>query len=105
MIFNNQILKSNLLGSCYLSGTLAFAGDQLYSPVNNMVKRIDMSNNSTEVLPFENNHQTKLLQISPDGVILVAIDMAGYAVVFNLKGSFVVAEFNFKGVISMATFS
>jgi hypothetical protein len=41
----------------------------------------------------------------PSGVIIIAIDMVGYAVVFNLKGMFQVAEFNFKGTVSSADFS
>lgn len=36
---------------------------------------------------------------------MIAIDMAGYAVVFNLKAMFLVAEFNFKAPVSSASFS
>lgn len=41
----------------------------------------------------------------PSKIILVAIDMAGYAVVFNLKGRFLVAQYNFKGPVGAAEFS
>jgi hypothetical protein len=36
---------------------------------------------------------------------MVAIDMAGRAVVFNLKGRFIIAEYNFKALVSIAKFS
>jgi len=45
------------------------------------------------------------LVISPNGVVLIAVDKAGYAVIFNLKGYFTIAEFNFKGVVITAQFS
>ncbi len=31
--------------------------------------------------------------------------MTGHAIVFNLKGNFIIAEFNFKNVVRIATFS
>jgi hypothetical protein len=57
------------------------------------------------VLPFETPHQISHLTISSNGIILIAIDKAGYAVIFNLKGYFTIAEFNFKGVVITAQFS
>lgn len=88
-----------------MSGNINFDKDILYSPVLNYVKRIDLANNKTSILPFETHNQIRTVTIHPQGVILVAIDMAGYAVVFNLKGMFTVAEFNFKGAVSSASFS
>lgn len=91
MIFNNQLTPTNLLGTCYVSGNIAFTQDLLYTPLFNVVKLIDLNNNHTTILPFETHNQIKSLTVSPDGVLLVAIDMAGYAIVFNLKGNFVVS--------------
>lgn len=36
---------------------------------------------------------------------MIVIDKAGHAIVFNLKGQFVIAEFNFKAPVIMAQFS
>jgi hypothetical protein len=74
-----------------LSGNILFYGDYLYSPVLNYVKQIDLAENKTRVLPFQTHNQIKTIAIHPKGVILIAIDMAGYAIVFNLKGMFQVA--------------
>jgi len=104
-MFNNQLQVDNLLSSSYLSGNIAFHADILYSPVLNYVKQIDLLNNKTSILPLQTHNQIRNIAIHPQGVILVAIDMAGYAIVFNLKGMFQVAEFNFKGTVSSATFS
>lgn len=104
-MFNNQLKIDNLLSSSYLSGNILFHGDILYSPVLNYVKQIDLAENKTKVLPFQTHNQIRTIAIHPKGVIMIAIDMAGYAVVFNLKAMFQVAEFNFKGAVSSASFS
>jgi hypothetical protein len=104
-MFNNQLQIDNLISSSYLSGNILFHEDTLYSPILNYVKQIDLANNKTNVLPFQTHNHIKIIAIHPKGVILVAIDMAGYGIVFNLKGMFQVAEFNFKGTVSSASFS
>ena len=104
-MFNNQLQAENLLSSSYLSGNILFHEDVLYSPVLNYVKQIDLINNKTSILPFQTHNQIRTIAMHPQGVILVAIDMVGYAVVFNVKGMFQVAEFNFKGSVSSALFS
>ena len=70
-----------------------------------MVKKINLKNNQSEVLPFETPHQIAHVLVSPNGIVMIAIDKAGYAVIFNLKGYFIIAEFNFKGVVIAAQFS
>lgn len=104
-MFNNQLQASNLLNSSYLSGNVLFHKDSLYSPVLNYVKQIDLATNRISILPFQTHNQIRILALHPTGTILVAIDMAGFAVVFNCKGMFTVAEFNFKGPVSSASFS
>lgn len=105
MIFNNQLHSQNLLSTSYVSANLLFHQDLLYSPLLNHVKLINLTHNHTHILPFQTHNQIRILKATPDGVLLVAIDLAGYAVVFNLKGNFVVAEFNFKGPVNCAEFS
>lgn len=90
-MFNNQMQADNLLSSSYLSGNILFHGDILYSPVLNYVKQINLATNKTSILPFQTHNQIRTIAIHPKGIIIIAIDMAGYAVVFNLKGMFQVA--------------
>ena len=47
MIFNNQLITTNLLGTCYVSGNIIFNQNLLYTPVFNYVKQIDLANNHT----------------------------------------------------------
>ena len=105
MIFNNQLNNQNIISTFYVSANLLFNQDLLYSPLLNHVKLIDLSRNHTSILPFQTHNQIRIIKCSPDGVLLIAIDLAGYAVVFNLKGNFIVAEFNFKGNVNCAEFS
>ena len=104
-MFNNRLEPTNLLNSSYLSGNVVFHKDTLYSPVLNYIKQIDLNTNKTSILPFQTHNQIKWIAIHPIGSIVVAIDLAGYAVVFNIKGMFQVSEFNFKGNVSSASFS
>lgn len=90
-MFNNEFTAENLLSSSYLSGNILFHGDILYSPVLNYIKQIDLANNKTTILPFQTHNQINTIAIHPKGVIIIAIDIVGYAVVFNLKGMFQVA--------------
>lgn len=90
-IFNNTLSPTNLINSSYLSGNVVFHKDILYSPVLNYVKQIDLITNKTSILPFQTHNQIKWIAIHPQGIIIVAVDLAGYAVVFNLKGMFIVA--------------
>lgn len=105
MMFNNGVQPQNLLTSAYMSGNVLFHGDALYSPVLNYVKQIDLASNHTRVLPFQTQNQISTIAVHPTGVILVAVDLAGYAIVFNLKGMFTIAEYNFKAPVSTALFS
>lgn len=79
------------MSSSYLSGNISFFGDNLYSPILNYVKKIDLANNKTSILPFQTHNQIKMIAIHPQGIIMVAIDIVGYAIVFNIKGMFQVA--------------
>ena len=105
MMFNNGMQAQNLLSSSYMCGNIAFDGDTVFSPVLNYVKQIDLKNNRTSILPFQTHNQISTIAIHPSGVIMVAIDIVGYAIVFNLKGMFTIAEYNFKGSVTTAAFS
>ena len=105
MIFNNEVSAQNLLSSHYQAGNILFDKDLLYSPVLNYVKQIDLANNRTRILPFQTHNQIRSIALHPSGIIMVAIDIVGYAIVFNIKGMFTIAEHNFKSSVSTASFS
>ena len=90
-MFNNGMQAQNLLSCSYMCANIAFDGDTLFSPVLNYVKQIDLKNNRTAILPFQTHNQITTIALHPAGVILIAVDIAGYAVVFNLKGMFTIA--------------
>jgi hypothetical protein len=78
--------------------------DIVYSPVLNYIKEIDLKNNKTSILPFQTHNNIKIVKVHPKKIIMIVIDVVGYAVVYNLKGRFVIAEYNFKGVVGSAEF-
>lgn len=43
--------------------------------------------------------------MDPKGVVLVVIDLAGYGLVWNIKGEFSVGEFHFPGLVRCVTWS
>lgn len=104
MIFNSQPCIANLLESAYAAGNCLFAGDYLYAPLANSVKRVDLHKNQTALLPFQLPHHTAVIALSSRGLLL-AVDFTGHSVLFNLAGSFVVGEFNFKKPVKQAIFS
>lgn len=36
---------------------------------------------------------------------MITIDVTGHAIIYNLKGRFIIGEFNFKGNVRVAVFS
>ena len=105
MIFNSRPCIADVLETAYSTGNCVFSGDSLYSAISNTVKKTDLNKNRTSTLPLQSSHHNALLVISPNKTLIVAIDYAGHAILFNLYGNFVVGEFNFKGPVKCATFS
>ena len=105
MIFNSHPNIANLLESPYSQGNALFAGDTLFTPTHNSVKTLDLVNNKTQLLPLQNPHTSSLIAISPAATTLIAFDFAGHATIFNIKGNFIIGEFNFKGPVRRAVFS
>jgi len=90
MIFNSHPNIQDVLETAYSNGNCLFAADLLYTPLANQVKRIDLKNNHASVLPFQNPHHNALIAISPNSIILIAVDYTGHATLFNLAGGFIV---------------
>lgn len=105
MIFNSHPSITDILETAYSNGNCLFVGDSLYSSVSNTIKKIDLQKNRTSTLPLQNPHHNAMLVVSPNQTLIIAIDFAGHATLFNLHGNFVVGEFNFKGPVKCAAFS
>ena len=90
MIFNSHPSVTNLLESSYSTANCVFVGDIIFTAVSNRVKKIDLQKNKTQILPFQNPHQNAIILISPNKVLLIAIDYAGHATLFNLQGNFII---------------
>ncbi|KAL6776538.1 UTP1 [Auxenochlorella protothecoides x Auxenochlorella symbiontica] len=96
---------SNLLGAPYRGGTLLIHGSELLSPVGNRVSQIDLTQSTSSTLPFENGHQVRTLALSPDGRLLVSIDVEGRALVINRRRRALLHHFSFKDRVRSAAFS
>jgi periodic tryptophan protein 2 len=98
---------SNLCGTVYRSGNLAFHpnGTTLYSPVGNRVTAFELKAHTSSTLDFEARSDVDRIAVSPDGRMLLAIDLDGAAIVFNLSRGVIVHRFGFKGAARAAAFS
>jgi len=56
-------------------------------------------------LPFESLGQLRNLCVSPDGLLLLAIDTEGKALLINRKRQVLLHHFSFKGPVATAKFS
>ncbi|KXZ50608.1 hypothetical protein GPECTOR_15g291 [Gonium pectorale] len=56
-------------------------------------------------MPFENLSQIRVLCVSPDGALLVSIDMDGRALLINRKRQVLLHHFSFKKPVACAKFS
>lgn len=54
------------------------------SAVGNRVSVFDLVQNTSFTLPFENNKDIARLALSPNGVILLSVDVDGRALLMNL---------------------
>lgn len=98
---------SNLCGSVYKTGNVEFSpdGNSLFSPVGNRVTVFQLVEHTSRTLDFETRSDIQYITISPDGRLLVAIDVDGYAVVVNANRGVVLHRFNFKSKVRAAKFS
>lgn len=83
------------------AGNVAFTpcGNKLVSPVGNRVTVFDLASSTSVTLPFEHVKDIKVLCLSPDGVILVTVDVDGRCLVSNLAQRIVLHHFNFKAIV------
>lgn len=121
---------SNLLGSPYRGGNLVLVDSDLLSAGGNRVLQVcrsrccwyrvdalkfgsgtrlgfqvDLNESTGSALPFESLGQLRSLCVSPDGLLLLAIDVEGKALLINRKRQVLLHHFSFKGPVAAAKFS
>lgn len=97
-----------MLGVVYRSGNLVFTHDDedlLLSPIGNKVTVFDLKNNKSKTLPFECRSNIDKIAVSPDGKVLILIDVDGYALIINFRQRVVLSHFNFRSAVTAIAFS
>ncbi|KAL5499177.1 PWP2 [Sanghuangporus vaninii] len=89
---------SNLCGTVYQQGNVLFTqdGNSVLSPVGNRVSVFDLLNNKSYTLPFQNRQNISCIALSPDGTILLSVDISGRAILANFRRRVVLHHINFK---------
>lgn len=62
-------------------------GNSIYSPVGNRIQHIDLIHHSLQTLPFQTRSDISKIALHPEGRLLLAIDIEGYAVLANVNVS------------------
>eukprot|EP00736_Rhodelphis_marinus_P001983 Rmarinus@m.290 len=98
---------SGLCGTVYAGGNVVFSKNtnSLLSSVGNRVTVFDIKANRSYTLPFENRSNIACIAVSPDGLVLLTIDVDGYAVASSLPRRCALHRINFKGRVRFAKFS
>lgn len=98
---------SQLLGTVYRKGNIIFSknGDSVIAPVGNKISVYDLKNNKSETLPVESRYNYTTIALSPNGVILIAINEDGEADVISLLSKTVIHKFRFNRPILAVKFS
>ncbi|GFY51308.1 periodic tryptophan protein 2 homolog [Trichonephila inaurata madagascariensis] len=98
---------SNLLGTVYNKGTLLFTSDGniLISPVGNRISLYDLRRNKSETLPIEGRYNFTTLALSPNGMLLIAVNERGEALLISVPHRIVIYRFNFGRPVTDVKFS
>jgi len=70
---------SNLFGTVFRGGDLLFTpdGNTVLSPVGNKISMFDLKNHKSETLPIEARYNFTTVDLSPNGISLLAVDEDG----------------------------
>ncbi|KIX09670.1 uncharacterized protein Z518_00751 [Rhinocladiella mackenziei CBS 650.93] len=98
---------SNLLGTVYGRGNLAFTpdGNSLLSPVGNRVSVFNLTKNTSYTLPLAHRKNISHLDLTPDGNLLLTIDEDGRAILSVFPRRIAIYYFTFKSPVSSLAFS
>ncbi|CXI79367.1 periodic tryptophan protein 2, putative [Plasmodium berghei] len=96
---------SNICGSFYTGGKLAFSddGNSLFVPINNRINVYDLSSNTCNTLLSENRNDLRIIAIHPNMDICISIDKFGYGCVINLLKDKIIARILFKSKTGIIT--
>jgi len=97
----------NLYGTVHTGANVIFTpdGNSVLSAVGNRVSVFNLAQTTSFTLPFENTKDIALLGLSPNGVILLSIDVDGRALLINLSRKALLGQFNFKSPVHALAFS
>ena len=60
------------------TGKVLFTKDSnsiLLSPIGNKISQIDLKNNTSQTIPIESRSNIALIEVSPNGKILITVDV------------------------------
>lgn len=98
---------SSVLGSVYKGGDVVFTEDGRYllSPVGNRISFFDLLEHKVHTIDAVTHRDIATMALSPNGHLLLAIDVEGGGCFINLLRRVVLAQFHFKKPVSCAAFS
>mmetsp|Transcript_9488 Transcript_9488/g.22533 ORF Transcript_9488/g.22533 Transcript_9488/m.22533 type:complete len:1099 (+) Transcript_9488:75-3371(+) len=98
---------SNLLGATYRGGSVQFTpdGNTLLSPVGNRVNCVDLVQGRCSTLAPETVEDIRIFDLSPDGRLLLCVDVAGRGLLINFVRGAVLHRINFKVVVHASKWS
>ena len=106
-IMKTHFQFSNLLGTVYGSGNIAFTpdGSCLLSPVGNRVTIFDLVKDKSTTLPF--THRTPIARIAlhPSGSVLLTTDTSGRGILSHITRRIALYHFTFRATLTALEFS
>ncbi|XP_003396174.1 periodic tryptophan protein 2 homolog [Bombus terrestris] len=98
---------SNLLGAVYNKGNLIFSrdGSSVISPVGNRITIYDLKNNKSQTLPVESRYNYTSIDLSPNGILLIAINEVGDAHIITMISKMVIHKYRFNQKVRCVKFS
>lgn len=96
-----------MCGCSYKTGNIEFSpiSNVLLSPVGNRVTLFNLDANESRCLDVQTRKDVGLLRISPDGKLVVLVDVEGYAVCYDLTRDKALSHFKFKKEVAGMNFS
>ena len=88
----------NVCGCSYKQGNVEFMPDRntLLSPVGNRVTLFDLDANSSRTPDLQTRKDIQHIRVSPDGKLVVLVDVEGYSVGYDLERDRTLSHFRFK---------
>jgi len=98
---------SNLYGTVYGGGDLLFTpdGNTVISPVGNKISMFDIKNHKSETLPIEARYSYTAIDLSPNGVSLLAVDSDGEVHLISLISCTVLHKLRTHRTVNAIKFS